>query len=112
LRDRAVSRVIIKRNRVAPDMYRTGERVGMSVIGGVGGRKEDHPVEFGHIAGAALTDVGIPQLEVAAPGRIPVAIEVEQQVEPAVKLESRMIIEVGVDLKVAARPDLMDPTAF
>ena len=112
LRCGPVRGVIIERDRIAPDIIRASQRVRMPVVGCVRRRKENHSVEFGQIARNALADVGIPQLEGTAPSGVPVTIEVEQEIKPAVKLQPRVVVEIGVDFQEAAPADLVDATTL
>ena len=56
--------------------------------------------------------VRVPQLEVTAPGVVPVPVEVEQDVETAVEAQPRMAVEVGVDPQVAAGLDRVQAAAL
>ena len=103
--------VVVQRQRPPADVDRTGERVGVAVERGVGGGEDHQPVEDGKdpLHGALHADV--PQLEVAAPLVLPVAVEVEQRVEAAVDVQPVVDVEVGVDLQEAAPFDLVESTA-
>src|SRR6185436_3580601 len=52
----------------------------------------------------------IPQLEIAAPGFVPVGIEVNEVIQSPVDLESLVEVEIGVHAEHAAAPDFVEPS--
>ena len=59
----------------------------------------------------ARLDLAVPELDVAAPGRVPILVEIDQDVQPAVELAVCDVVEVDVDVEVAPRPGLVDAAA-
>ena len=53
----------------------------------------------------------VPQFELTAPLRPPVVIQVHEYVDSAVEAEVRVLVEVGVNVEVAAGHDLVQAAA-
>jgi len=102
-------RIVIERQRAAHSVGRTGHRIGMAVERDIGGAEHHHPVEQRRDLAHAGVHVGVPQLQITAPRRVPVLVEIEQQVQTTIELGDRMQVEVGVDRQLAARQDLVEP---
>ena len=54
--------------------------------------------------------IGLPELKVARPGRLPVVVKVEEDVDPPIETTDDPI-EVGMDLQRALAADLMNAAA-
>ena len=54
------------------------------------------------------SNVLVPKFDLSAPGRVPVLVQVEQDVQPAVEPALPYVVEVDVDIKAAARAGLVD----
>ena len=52
-----------------------------------------------------------PQLKLTTPLTPPILIEVSEHVEPSVKARRFEVVEVGVDVELAAPPNLMEAAA-
>src|SRR5436309_1924708 len=83
----------------------------MAVQRTIGCGEDDGPIEQRENALADLAHVRVPQLEMAAELFAPLLVQVDQHVQPAIELQLRMDIEVGVDLQKSAGLDLMQSPA-
>jgi len=52
-----------------------------------------------------------PQLKLTTPLTPPISIEIQEHVEPSVKARRFEVVEVGVDVELAAPPNLMEAAA-
>jgi hypothetical protein len=83
----------------------------MTVQGEIRGAEDDGAVEDGQDLPLAARHVAIPQLEMPPVLLLPVLVEVDEQVEPAIELQQGVPVEVHVHLEEAAGKDLMRPRA-
>src|SRR5262245_22238817 len=58
------------------------------------------------------THGAVPQFEVALVSFLPIFVEVENEIDAAVQLESAVVIKIGMDLQEAAGHDLVKPAPF
>jgi len=69
----------------------------------VRGCVEDYTaVELGYVRRYALLHFGIPELQLATVIAPPIPIQIYQDINPPLKIQSIMIIEVGVNRKMTA----------
>src|SRR6188474_2394083 len=85
--------------------------MGMPVVAEVGRVEDDDPVEDRRDGFHALLAGTIPELQLAAPGGIPVLIEIQQKIEPPPEVQTGMQIEVRVDAEGAFATDLVQTAA-
>ena len=72
------------------------------------GDVEDHHATEGRCDRVrALSHLRVPELELAAPARLPALVQVEQEVDSPVQIQQWVDVEVGVDSEEAARPQLV-----
>lgn len=103
--------VVVERDghaRLAPGMV---HRLWVAVKGGRAGVETHHPVEARYEARNLAAHVVLPDLEGPAPLLAPVLVEIDQDVQPALKVELRMVVEIGMDIEMPAIGDHMDAAA-
>ncbi len=94
--------VVVEGQRLSAAVGRAGEGVGVAVPREVGGGEDGHAVEVRGDAGHAFAHVLFPEFEVAAPGFVPVLVEIHEHVHPAVEAHELVLVEVHMYLEVAA----------
>jgi hypothetical protein len=72
------------------------------VVADLVGLEDDASLEDRRERMVADLDVLVPQLDIPAPFRTPVLVEVDQDVEPAVELSVFYVVEVDIDVDVAS----------
>src|SRR5688572_30985212 len=108
---RAAVAVVIEGDRLAAHALGTGERRRVAMKRMVGGAEHDGAVEDRQDPLLTAHHLAIPQLEMAAVFLLPIAVQIDQQIEPAVEAQFGMPIEIGVHLEKAAGQDLVWPGA-
>src|SRR5581483_6903486 len=100
----ALVAVVVERQRLAGVSGRTRDALRYAVERDRAGPENDRAVEDGRDAADAALHARVPQLEPAAIGLLPVAVEEQDQVELAAPGTALGVRErIGVDVQVAAR---------
>src|SRR2546421_2493813 len=103
-------RVVVQREGLAAHSVRAGQRLRVSVVREIRGVEDDAPVEHGKDPLLAGLHIPTPELEVSAVLLLPIAIQVEQEVDPSIEIQAPVVIEIGVDLEEPPARDLVQPT--
>src|SRR5690606_7835080 len=99
---RGFARVVVQRKRLPDDAVGTADRTYAVVAAFVRGKEHTTP-KRGRIGALTASDVSVPQLDVTAPGRIPVFVEVQKQVDPAVEIAEAVEVDMDVEATASRR---------
>src|SRR5215472_6676351 len=108
---RSSVREIIGRERFSRPIFGTGQRLGVAVIGKVGGVEYHRPIEHRKDAMNRPGHLAIPELEVTSELFLPILVEIDDQVQATVEVEPLVLIEIGVHREVAPALNLMEPAS-
>ena len=78
--------VVVEGDRPASTLRRAVERIRVAVVGVIGRREDDEPVEDGQDALASHRHLTVPELEVPTPLVEPVLVEVDEDVEASIEV--------------------------
>src|SRR5271154_6708065 len=103
--------VIVEGDGAPRSARRMINRLRISVEGRGGSVEYDAAVKGRDHARAALSHRAIPDLEASTVFLFPIAIEVDQHVDPAFKVHDRVVIEIRVNTQMAAVRNLVESRA-
>src|SRR5688500_9352606 len=90
---RAAVAVVVEGDRLAAHPLRAGERLRVAVEGEVGGAEHHRPVVERQDLVLAALDVAVPEFEMPAVLLLPIAVQVDQEIEPAVEPQLGVPVE-------------------
>src|SRR5580698_3903896 len=92
---------IVEGHRFASHAFGTLQWIRMSMKGEIG-RAEDHDaIEQGRDSSFTLAHVAVPQFQVSAVLRLPVLVEVQQQIQATIQTIVAVPVEVRMNSKLA-----------
>lgn len=72
--------------------------------------EDDTTIENGIKGFYPLSHFSIPNFELATEFRLPTLVQVNKHIDPSLEFKHRMVVEVRMNIEVAAIPHLMDAT--
>src|SRR5882724_7738403 len=103
---------IIECERFASHPLWTLQWVWMSVIGKVSGAKDHHPIEDWQYLRLTTGHIPVPEFEVATIFLLPILVQIQEQIEPAVESILAMLVEIRMHPKFASPHYLMKTSAI
>ena len=104
--------VVVERDRLERHPLGAGKGLRVSVVRRAGRVEDDASIEDRQDLLSASCHRAVPQLELPVVTLLPVTVQVEEQVESSVELETMVPAEVRVDFEVAASRDLVQASAL
>src|SRR5690606_10303280 len=98
---------IVERDRPPRATIRVAYRLGVAMHALLGGREDRAAIGQRHDGLRAPLHVRGPKFELTTVLWLPVAIEIDQQVDASFEIERRVVVEVRVDRQMPALGDLM-----
>src|ERR1700686_3893039 len=103
---------IIKSERFASHSLRTLQWIGMPVIREVRRPKYHHPIEYWEYLRLTPAHFAVPKLQVAPIFLVPIFVQIQEQIKPAVEPIIAMLVEISMHRKFTSGHYLMKSAAF